>query len=570
MRNSLLTPYHDDDDDTSAPPPRRPGALTRSHASARLPSVEDLAGAHLKPTPHHCLPPSDLHDCIARVHPKGVVRERQWRTIQLRCQTHADEATRLDRRGRSCLHAVCAKKPPLTVVKALVQASEAQVLVKGDNHGRTPLAIAISSNASLDIIEFLLDTEPRAASVQDHLDRLPLHLACIGYDYGQLELVRLLIAVNSQACRHESRNGRTPLHLAIEGGASVHVIQLLTKTFPEAVEMAACGMSPLNCAIRQMASVQVIQTLVRARPEATKSRDHAGAFPLRRAMEIHCSTAVLTCLCTSPEIVMDTDDHMNNTALHAAFERGNGIPRESMVRLMVTTAPKVATLACRSGHTPLTLACRKYVHLATNEESAHAKTMWNIVSLLLRVAMYHSVHPNVAALLDSNDFCVHAALSTVLPRRVVMAALERYPDQALVPDFNGNYPLYLALTSPYEESKSHVVVKLLEQCPEAATFLTPDHRTMLSVATMAKSIDGRAIAALLRANPAALRQRDPRLGLYPFQLEALEKSLRLPVPNLNPRIQREWDIAVNQDLMQVSVIYQLLLAAPELVEAQGG
>lgn len=541
--------------------------MTRSHKSGRLPSVEDLGQVCLKAThqKHHCLPPSDLHDCISRVHPKGVVRERQWNAIQLRCQTHRDEACRLDRRGRSCLHAASAKKPPLAVIHALTQACGKTMLLETDNHGRTPLHIAISSNASLNVIAFLLETDARATSVEEHSGRLPLHLACVGYDHGQVELVRLLLEAYPQACSHESRNGRTPLHLAIEGGAPVNVIELLVESCPEAVEMNGCGLNPLFVAIQQTSSLHIIEALVGARRQVTKSRDAGGAYPLRRAVEQHSSTAILVCLCTSPDIVVDVDDHMNNTALHAAFQCGV-VPRESMVHLLVMTAPEVSSQACRSGHTPLTLACQKYVQLSKRDDS-HTQSMWHIVSLLLRAAKYHGVHPDLRALLDGEAFVMHAAVSTLLPKKAVMTALELHPEQAKVPDCNGNHTLFLALTGPYEESKPDVVLKVLDQHPGAASFLYND-RSMLAIAAIAQSIDAQVITGLLQADPAALRQLDPHTGLYPFQLAALEKTNHTTSASLHPRIRKEFDQSVDQDLLQTLVIFQLLLAAPDLIGAQ--
>lgn len=540
-------------------PPSRP-PLARSYKSARLPSLEELNDICLKPTPQkrNCMPPLDLHDCISRVHPKGVVRERQWNAIQLRCQTHAEEATRLDRRGRSCLHAACAKKPPLNAIHSLVTASDDDILLKTDNHGRTPLAISISSNAPFEVIQFLLASEPKAAKKEDHLGRLPLHLACIGYDYGQKELVKMLLDANTQACIHETRNGRIPLVLAVEVGAPVEVITLLVKNCPESVEMSGCGMNSLFMAIHG-GNLNVIQTLVGAWPKITSIRGASGAYPLRLAIERHSSSAVVECLCTSPDIVTDTDTHMENTALHAAFDNGQ-VPRGSVVSLLLKMAPQVSTLTCRSGHSPLTLACQKYTQLSGRKVS-----LWNIVAMLLLAAKYGNSYPDLTALLDQKAFVVHAAVSTLLPKEVVMNALYLYPDQAGLADCFGNYPFQLTLTSPYEGAKSDILLKLLDQYPEAATFRTQDGQSMLATAVMSLSVDARVIARLVQVQPETLRELNPVLNLYPFQLAALAKSSSATGSSVHPRIEKEWNKKVDQDLVQLSVIFVLLRAAPDLV-----
>jgi hypothetical protein len=177
------------------------------------------------------------------------------------------------------------------------------------------------------VIERLLEANEQAARIGDRLGQLPIHLACGGYDHGKFQLVRSLLQSYSNGANHESINGRTPLHSAVEGGAPVEVIQLLVAACPGAVVMDGCGMNPLFMAIQQNASLQVIQALVHAKPIATVSRDRGGGLPLRRAIEIKSPTAILKCLCTSPDVVTDADLHMKNTALHAAFDCG--FPRES-------------------------------------------------------------------------------------------------------------------------------------------------------------------------------------------------------------------------------------------------
>ena len=64
--------------------------------------------------------------------------------------------------------------------------------------------------------------------------------------------------------------------------------------------------------------------------------------------------------------------------------------------------------------------------------------------------------------------------------------------------------------------------------------------------------------------PATLRELDPVLNLYPFQLAALEKSSAAG-SLVHPRIEKEWNKRVDQDLVQLSVIFVLLRAAPDLV-----
>jgi hypothetical protein len=376
--------------------------------------------------------------------------------------------------------------------------------------------------------------------------------------------VRLLLQSYANGAKHESNNGRTPLHSAVEGGAPVEVIQLLVAACPEAVVMDGCGMNPLFMAIHQNAPLQVIQALVHANPSATSSRDQSGGLPLRRAIEIKSPTAILKCLCTSPDVVTDADLHMKNTALHAAFDCG--FPRESMVRLLLMTAPHVSTQECRSGHTPLTLACQKYTRIIDLEYHPQQIHMFKILSMLLRARTYSHLNPEGIALMLRDEFTVHAAVSTILPKNIAITTIQSYPNQAAVPDLYGHYPLYLALTGPYQETKHDILLQLMKQCPNATSLNSHDGRTMLSVASSSRSIAPDVVEELVKAHPVALRQLDPLFGLYPFQVAALEKEdYKESQQQLHPRIQKQWDQKVDEDLYQVSVIFQLLLAAPDLV-----
>jgi len=146
----------------------------------------------------------------------------------------------------------------------------AELLAQKDKHGRTPLSIAISCGADTGVIELLLSgpsshsrntaaaaaVAAKVAAANDHLGYLPLHLACSGWcteevagtvsanneaatapqsnalrrrRRQQIKSVRLLLRCYPEGAKHESFNGRTPLHCALEGRATLEVVQELVK-----------------------------------------------------------------------------------------------------------------------------------------------------------------------------------------------------------------------------------------------------------------------------------------------------------------------------------------------------
>jgi hypothetical protein len=206
--------------------------------SRRGSTVEDLVTERLNRKwgrPIHPVPSpgetSLLHQLISQQQQQQQQPDNDWTTVLERCASHPHEAAHLDRRGGSCLHAACAKDPPILVVKSILQACRrnGEVVLERDKSGRTPLLIAISCSARLPVIETLLQSSQRSATVHDHLGHLPLHLASSGYPNHQTELIRLLLECYPEAAARETNDGRMPLHCAIEAMAPVCVVEQLVR-----------------------------------------------------------------------------------------------------------------------------------------------------------------------------------------------------------------------------------------------------------------------------------------------------------------------------------------------------
>jgi ankyrin repeat protein len=79
--------------------------------------------------------------------------------------------------------------------------------------------------------------------------------------------------------------GYTPLHLAVENGASYEVIKVLMGHSASVLCMKKTfsGATPLHLAVYHNASLSVIQTLVEAHPMALRLVDSKGRLPLHVA-----------------------------------------------------------------------------------------------------------------------------------------------------------------------------------------------------------------------------------------------------------------------------------------------
>uniref|UniRef100_A0A7S1VTF7 Uncharacterized protein n=1 Tax=Grammatophora oceanica TaxID=210454 RepID=A0A7S1VTF7_9STRA len=539
------------DDDEFSPP-------MRSTRISNLPSVDELMQVVLKKTPVRRR--SALHDLISNVHQGlsgssavAATLEKRWREIQLRCQMNPKEAIVLDRRGRTCLHAVCAKRPPVAVVNALLKACGSDTILTLDKHGRTPLTIAITSNASLPVMGKLLEACPMAAKAHDHMGLLPLHLACHGHcpdGENDVELTRLLLQAYPEAACQETHNGRTALHCAIESGLGVELVRFLIRECPESVIADGCGESALFLAIRHKSPPAVVDVLIKAHPRATSMRDRNGGYPLQRAIESRAQWQIIGMLCRDNPGILLQQRIGGETALHR--ELMFGTPSEGMIRVLMDACPEAATVENNRRETPLDVACKRYTRLGGNHH--HKATFWKSIQMLLKGARYGR--------LRDSDPIVPASAALSVNWGIMDLAIRDYPEQVAQRDpVTGEYPLHLALQSKLDvESKTRVVTKLLEVFSEAAELPTSNGRTVLSVAAESNNVSSQVLRKLVVANARALGVKDPQHGFYPFQVAALPRDAK------RRRITYHPNPALRVDCMDTTAVFELLLAAPNLLE----
>lgn len=170
----------------------------------------------------------ELHRLINAVDADDTV---SWDTVVDRCHSHPSEVTRLDRRGRTCLSAACAKNAPPTVIKSMLP--EACRLGHDaflrDKTGMTAMTVSISKSASLEVVRLLM-RNASLVTTSDHRGNTPLHLACqYQYRHPVDKLVALLLKACPCLAGRENSAGKTPLHVAIKNRASLDVVRMLVE-----------------------------------------------------------------------------------------------------------------------------------------------------------------------------------------------------------------------------------------------------------------------------------------------------------------------------------------------------
>lgn len=573
--------------------------------------------------------------------------ERAWNRILVHLNAHPRDLWHPDVRGRTGLHVACTLKVPCRVLRALLlleQRPEEVVAEAGavpptvlpwaadgllrvrDNHGRTALAVAVANNLDTDAIRLLLHHDPAAAFLADHMGYLPLHLVCSGHgtSYAASDrgcVVERLLRANPRAAGQESFRGETPLHVAVEGRAPLTVIRqlvqgglrhvflrrflvaltdvstltllvLVVTACPRAVVMDGSGVNPLFMAIRCNAGPDIVRCLVDACPQVTTlHQQDSFCLPLRFALECQAPLAVQQLLCTSPDVVLDSDPYVHHTVLHQMLRDGVCI-REDTVRLLLRIAPELANAPSKCGSTPTELALERFATLR-RPTSRTLDRMWRISSLLLRTSHYGSVATaSVPGDDDDDDYesdvtpVLHAvAFRADCPVDVFQYALQQHPEQMRRRDVRGHLPLHLAIQRPDRSahalvrrpvvpiaSKNHAILEMLRLHPDCAglpaTVMRWDEPSQeprpTSVATLtlaakhACSISSDAVwSKLVQLQPTQLRVLDPVEALYPFQVAAVSAFHRPPVTSS--------DRCASMDASLLTTVYLLARQAPDLL-----
>jgi hypothetical protein len=146
------------------------------------------------------------------------------------------------------IHQAC-KMSDVTIqfLEALLWAYPESIRKKETGFRRVALHIAIRARASNEVILYLLNKYPDAASTQDVLGRVPLHYAIS--NHSPMEIIHTLISTCPATARAADNLGWTPLHVAANCARSIDMVETLLQCGSEAV--VACtkkGNTPLMVA----------------------------------------------------------------------------------------------------------------------------------------------------------------------------------------------------------------------------------------------------------------------------------------------------------------------------------
>ncbi|KAE8748603.1 hypothetical protein FOCC_FOCC004613 [Frankliniella occidentalis] len=177
-----------------------------------------------------------------------------------------------DHRGWTPLHAAAANNQ-LESVKVLLQKTCINAQNRTHN-GETAAELAVISNASLPVVQLLLEHGGRTV-----MRPYMLHVACFN---GSLDIVKLLVSNGCDINVHEELNEQTPLHRAVEGKQQ-DVLQYLLSIGAKVNQGDSSSCTPLFEAVQQD-SLQCAEILMKAGAKPNR-RTYDGVTPLMMACQ---------------------------------------------------------------------------------------------------------------------------------------------------------------------------------------------------------------------------------------------------------------------------------------------
>lgn len=172
-----------------------------------------------------------------------LASRQRWSSLGARAVSHPEEIRLSDPSGLTPLHWCSFNRPPLSVIRAMLDNAQNDENNDGNNllpplvcladvHGTTPLHAACSSHASPEVIQALVDSHPPSILIQDEMGWTALHyltgtaFASLSFSEAEgrdaIASVRMLIEREAQCVECVDREGQTPIALLCEVMGSHH------------------------------------------------------------------------------------------------------------------------------------------------------------------------------------------------------------------------------------------------------------------------------------------------------------------------------------------------------------
>jgi len=139
-----------------------------------------------------------------------------------------------DDTGAIPFHVACRTAAPPQILGILLEEFPGALHVTDDNNS-LPIHFACQADApSLSVLQFLLERDPAAVRALDNTGALPLHRLCRAKPPD--DTVTLLLAAYEGSISVRTNNGVLPFTVACQTRASLSVMLILLRAYPDALE----------------------------------------------------------------------------------------------------------------------------------------------------------------------------------------------------------------------------------------------------------------------------------------------------------------------------------------------
>jgi len=176
----------------------------------------------------------ELKELFYRVR-NSIMEKKPVSVIQEMVLENPFVASKIDddaRSGRTLLHYACEYTPQNSdLIQFLLQQNPSAASNIFRRTGYTPLHAVCEGEPTLQVVQLLVNANPKALTTQDSWGDTPLHMAC--GNGASLEVIEYLAHQSPETCGIQNKDGETPLDFCKETDQSEDVINLLAKLTPQ-------------------------------------------------------------------------------------------------------------------------------------------------------------------------------------------------------------------------------------------------------------------------------------------------------------------------------------------------
>lgn len=337
--------------------------------------------------------------------------------------------------------------------------------------GKTPLHVAVSRGASIEVVQYLLRQRPEAVGEKDAWGKTPLASLCAAMSWSPSSLdphddndddndkddktedvdqaynaaaVLDLLMDPARICEPD-RAGMLPLHIACAAGAHMDSIEALLDEFPDAIRIPdRTGRLPFHaaCSNPRGATVDLLDMLATAFPGALRTFDKMGALPLHIAIQRKLPPDVILFLIDREEGAVRTREASSKMyPLHLACRAGaDAVVLEKLIEIY----PVAIEAVDAKGNTIFHVAC------------TYRQLTIEFAELLLDKCSYDTIRK----VNEDQSLPLHLAVQHRAAMPVLQLLIDHYPEALLCKDKKGNVPLHKAFQTATDMP---ILVRLAQQ-----------------------------------------------------------------------------------------------------------